>query len=117
MKLLFDQNLSNKLVSLLADIFPDSIHVRDAGLTEASDQALWEYARANDFVFVSKDEDFHQFSFLYGPPPKVVWVGLGNCATVDIEQTLRGCSEELLQFSADDDGAFLVVDERQHTAK
>ena len=46
MRLLFDQNLSHKLVSLLADIYPDSTHVRDAGLTEASDQAVWEYARA-----------------------------------------------------------------------
>ena len=117
MKLLFDQNLSNKLVSLLADIFPNSTHVRDAGLTEASDHALWEYARANDLVIVSKDEDFHQLSFLYGPPPKVVWVRLGNCATVDIERTLRGCREELLQFSADDEGAFLVVDEPQRVVE
>ena len=52
MKLLFDQNLSKKLVSLLADEFPSSIHVRDAGLTQASDQDLWEYARANDLVIV-----------------------------------------------------------------
>ena len=117
MRLLFDQNLSNKLVALLADVFPDFIHVRDAGLTEASDSALWEYARANDFVIVSKDEDFHQFSFLHGPPPKVVWVRLGNCTTADIERTLRDCREELAEFSTDDKGAFLVVQDRQHTAK
>ena len=112
MKLLFDQNLSKKLVSLLADEFPSSIHVRDAGLTQASDQDLWEYARANDLVIVSKDEDFHQFSFLYGPPPKVVWVRLGNCTTADIEQALRSCREELLGFSADEEGAFLIVNDR-----
>ena len=29
MKLLFDENLSPKLVRLLDELFPDSIHVRD----------------------------------------------------------------------------------------
>jgi len=28
MKLLFDENLSYKLVGLLTDLFPDSVHVR-----------------------------------------------------------------------------------------
>ena len=111
MKLLFDQNLSHKLVTLLADIYPGSVHVRDAELAQANDLALWEYARANVFAIVSKDEDFHQFSFLYGPPPKVVWLRLGNCTIADIERTLRICRDELVQFSADDEGAFLVVDE------
>jgi predicted nuclease of predicted toxin-antitoxin system len=33
---------------------------------------------------VSKDTDFHQRSFLFGGPPKVVWIRLGNCSTEDI---------------------------------
>lgn len=68
---LFDQNLSYKLVSLLADVFPDSAHVRDLGLINANDLALWEYARKNNLAIVSKDEDFHQFSFLYDPAESV----------------------------------------------
>jgi predicted nuclease of predicted toxin-antitoxin system len=44
MKLLFDENLSYKLVSLLADLFPDSLHVRDAGLKAADDHLVWQYA-------------------------------------------------------------------------
>jgi len=72
-KLLFDQNLSHKLVSRLADIFPDSSHVREVGLKAAEDLVIWEYAR-NNLMIVSKDSDFHQRSFLYGFPPKVIWV-------------------------------------------
>ena len=112
MRLLFDQNLSHKLVSLLADVYPHSAHVRDLGLTKANDIALWEHARKNNLAIVSKDEDFHQFSFLYGPPPKVVWVRLGNCTTTDVERTLRACRAKLLRFFADEEGAFLVVDGR-----
>ena len=84
MKLLFDQNISYKLVNRLADIYPGSKHVRQVGLGESDDLAVWDYAKGNDFVIVSKDEDFHQRSFLYGSPPKVVWLRLGNCTTQDI---------------------------------
>src|SRR5205823_5552631 len=86
MKLLFDENLSHKLVRLLADLFPDSIHVRDVGLKAAGDSSVWEYAKDNDLMLVSKDSDMHQRSFVFGPPPKVVWVRLGNCSTADVEK-------------------------------
>ena len=66
MKLLFDENLSPKLVVRLADLFPDSLHVRDVGLQAANDPAVWDYARDHDFVIVSKDSDMHQRSFLFG---------------------------------------------------
>jgi len=63
-KLLFDQNLSHKLVRRLADLFPESVHVREVGLKEAGDPLVWEYAKSNGLVVVSKDSDFHQRSFL-----------------------------------------------------
>ena len=72
MKLLFDYNLSYKLVGSLADLFPDAEHIRNVNLYEADDCTVWEYARTNNCAIVSKDEDFHQMSFLYGAPPKVV---------------------------------------------
>jgi predicted nuclease of predicted toxin-antitoxin system len=109
MKLLFDHNLSYKLVARLADLFPDSAHVRNVNLHAADDRTVWEYARANGFAIVSKDEDFHQLSFLYGAPPKVVWVRLGNCTTADIEHALRRHHTDLLNFEANEEGAFLIV--------
>jgi predicted nuclease of predicted toxin-antitoxin system len=109
MKLLFYHNLSYKLVGRLADLFPDAEHVRNVNLHEADDRTVWEYARAHGFAIVSKDEDFHQLSFLYGAPPKVVWVRLGNCTTVDIEQALRRHHTDLSNFDANEEGAFLIV--------
>jgi len=112
-KLLFDHNLSYKLVGRLADLFPDSEHVRNVNLHEADDHTVWEYASVNSFAIVSKDEDFHQLSFLYGPPPKVVWIRLGNCTTADIEQAVRRHHADLLNFDANKEGAFLVVGTRR----
>ena len=109
MKLLFDHNLSYRLVGRLGDAFPGSQHVRSVGLHEASDHALWEYASSKGFTIVSKDEDFHQLSFLRGPPPKVVWVKLGNRTTGDVERVLRERLSELLKFDDDEDAAFTVV--------
>ena len=54
MKLLFDHHLSPKLVKKLSDVFPDSTHVYLIGLDQADDPGIWEYARTNDFVIVSK---------------------------------------------------------------
>ena len=68
MKLLFDENLSHKLVRLLEDLFPNSIHVRDVGLKAADDPLVWEYAKDNGFILVSKDADMHQRSFLFRKP-------------------------------------------------
>ena len=65
MRLLFDNNLSPRLVDLLADLFPDSIHVRSIKFQKASDQEIWDYAKASKYVIASKDTDFHQRSFLY----------------------------------------------------
>jgi predicted nuclease of predicted toxin-antitoxin system len=54
-KLLFDENLSPKLVIRLADLFPDSLHVRNVGLQAADDPVVWDYAKNKDLILVSKD--------------------------------------------------------------
>ena len=71
MKLLFDQNVSPRLPRVLADIYPESVHVREIGMRDATDTAIWEYAKAYDFVIVSKDSDFQARSLLYGSPAKI----------------------------------------------
>jgi predicted nuclease of predicted toxin-antitoxin system len=58
MKLLFDQNLSHRLVERLNDIYPDSTHVREVGLRDADDLVIWQYAGAHGYAIVSKDSDF-----------------------------------------------------------
>jgi predicted nuclease of predicted toxin-antitoxin system len=109
MKLFFDENLSPRLTQLLEDLFPDSIHVRDVGLKAADDPLVWEYARDNSLTLVSKDSDMHQRSFVLGPPPKVIWVRLGNCSTPEVEDLLRLHFDAIKAFHEDDYASFLSL--------
>lgn len=110
MKLLFDQNLSYKLVRSFSDEFPGSAHVRDLRLASALDIEVWEHAKQFGFTIVSKDTDFSQRGFLFGPPPKVIWIRLGNCSTKEIEDVLRSYSAEIRQFGLDPDSSFFPID-------
>ena len=68
MRLLFDQNLSPRLVDRLKDVFPQALHVSQVGLSRAPDEVLWDYARTNALVICTKDTDFLDMSVLNGFP-------------------------------------------------
>ncbi len=109
MKLLFDQNLSTALMQRLEDLFPQSQHVKSVGMMEADDVAIWEYAKEKELIIVSKDTDFHQRSLLYGAPPKVVWLRVGNCPTSKIEKLIRENSVVLHTFERDPVQSLLIL--------
>ena len=110
MRLLFDENLSPHLVDKLAANYSGTLHVRSIGLRGKEDVAIWEYARQNDLVIVSKDNDFRQLSFLKGPPPKVVWLSVGNAGTEAIFRLLRDKLPVLEAFVADPDAGLLPLE-------
>jgi predicted nuclease of predicted toxin-antitoxin system len=101
MKLLFDHNLSRRLVSRLADVFPGSQHVALVGMESASDRTVWEYARDNGCIITTKDSDFNELLLVWGFPPKIVWIQRGNCSTSDIEQLLRENAEAIEKMESD----------------
>lgn len=107
MKLLFDQNLSPSLAADLEHLFPGSWHVEDVGLGRADDRRIWEHAKQHGFTVVSKDADFYRMSSMYGAPPKVVWVRLGNCATGEVARLLETGYRQLMDFDAVPDATFL----------
>jgi predicted nuclease of predicted toxin-antitoxin system len=90
LKLLFDANLSPRLVGRLADLFPDSAHVFDTGLARfTSDETIWEYAAAHGFTIVTADSDFLDLASSRGAPPKVVRLENCNYGTSRVEDLLR----------------------------
>ena len=109
MKLLFDENSSYKLSRAMADLFPDSVHPRDIGLKATDDRVIWDYARDNGFVIVSKDSDFYQRSFLFGYPPKIIWIRSGNCSTRTIEGILRDHYADIKNFCDNAYEAVLIL--------
>lgn len=64
----------------------------------AADVEVWQFARENGFAVVSKDSDFSERSSLFGGPPKVIWLRLGNCTTTRAEFVLRNAVERLQAF-------------------
>lgn len=109
MKLLFDHNLSPRLVERLADVFPGAAHVAFEGLDRASDKTVWEHARRNAYLIVTKDADFNDLSVLYGSPPKVMWIRSGNCTTSQVESLLRTRSDAVHAFVADTRASILEL--------
>jgi predicted nuclease of predicted toxin-antitoxin system len=107
--LIFDENLAARLVAALADTYPGSRHVANVGLLGAPDLAIWQHARDNGLVLVTKDEDFHRLSVLFGPPPKVIWVRLGNCSTEDVIRLLRRYRDDIEAFLQHGEAGFLSL--------
>lgn len=99
MRLLFDENISYRIVKQLINIFPESLHVSRIGVSlPISDRIIWEYAKKNDFVIVSFDEDFESLANLYGFPPKVVILRLGNSSTKTIASVLTSKASDIENF-------------------
>ncbi|MDP2806228.1 MAG: DUF5615 family PIN-like protein [Gallionellaceae bacterium] len=109
MKLLFDENLSFRLVAGLIDLYPDSAHVRDVGLLGANDLSVWNYAAAHDFLLVSKDTDFYERSLVFGAPPKIVWLRIGNSSVSETIALLRSQYIVVRHFSEDTTATFLPL--------
>ncbi|MCT7996324.1 DUF5615 family PIN-like protein [Laspinema olomoucense] len=101
MKLLFDHNLSPRLVQRLADVFPESTHVYSIGLDQADDQTVWDYARCHNFIIATKDSDYNEILMVKGFPPKVIWIRRGNCSTSEIESILRSHETDIQTLTKD----------------
>lgn len=101
MRLLLDENLSRRLVPFLQTDFPGSSQVSLLGLEEASDREIWEYARDNGFVIVTRDADFSELSARYGQPPQIVWLRIRNASKTSLLKLLcsqRELIEQVLQM-------------------
>ena len=109
MKLLFDENLSPKLVARLTAEFPDSLHVSRVGLGQADDMTVWEFAAASGLMIVTKDADFSEISLRLGAPPKVIWLRRGNCNVDDTVAMLHDHVDGIRTFLDDARSAVLVI--------
>ncbi len=105
MKLLFDQNISPKILKLLPKKLSNCQQVRFVGLENVSDFEIFQYARTNSYAIVTFDSDFVDLNALYGTPPKIIWLNTGNLTTQNVSQlVLRsiGAISEYLESKTDD---------------
>lgn len=107
MKLLFDQNLSPKLVSFFAKTFTGSKHLQDLSLDIANDSIVWEFAKTEGFTIITKDNDFNNLVAFFGSL-KVIWIRRGNCSTNDIKGLLNSNIEKIKDFILDSSNGILT---------
>ena len=63
------------------------LHVADFK-RQMSDSEIWQYAKENNCIIITKDTDFYQRVVLYGAPPKIIWIRLGNMRRKQLEQKI-----------------------------
>ena len=110
MKLLLEENLSSQIVRKIIDLYPDSAHVKNLALKNTDDSSIWEYAKTNNFVIVSKDADFYQLNLLYADAPKFIYLWIGNSPTVEIIEVLRDNFDTICQFENSEESSILVLE-------
>ncbi len=109
MKLLVDQNLSRYLLEYLLSIWAGSEHVALLGMGKATDKEIWNFARENGYIIVSKDSDFVQMATLFGAPPKVILLATGNCSTDSIKHCLLAHQRDIDSFYKNQEESLLVI--------
>lgn len=102
MKILFDQNISFRVLRLIEDSFPGCAQVRMVNLENATDWHTWSYAKENNYAIATFDSDFSDISSLYGHPPKIIWLRRGNLNSRMIAQ-LFVKKQELVRDFLDDE--------------
>ena len=110
MKLLFDQNISFRLIKRIIDLFPNSKQVRELGLENSTDLEIFEYAKRNDFAIVTFDSDFCDLNIVKGYPPKIIWIRTGNTTSGNLEKLLRKKSDLINLFLTENYGCLEIFD-------
>jgi predicted nuclease of predicted toxin-antitoxin system len=107
LKRLLDENLSERLLPQLQEVFPGSANVRSLSLGGATDETLWSYAAEHAFLLVTKDEDFLSLSVRRGFPPKVICLAIGNVSNAVTADCLLGNAKEIEWFVNHPEAGFL----------
>lgn len=103
MKLLFDENISHRILGRLNKEFENSIHCKSIKPYPQSDLDIWNFAKENKYVIVTFDEDFYEWMLLKSFPPKIIWLRSGNISTNAIAEIINNKSAEIRSFLGDEE--------------
>lgn len=98
MKFLFDQNISYRIIQKLPEIYKGSTHIKSEKLINEPDLEIWKFAKKHIFTIVTQDSDFNDLNSLFGFPPKIIWIRMGNISTADIVNLLIEYENEIFEF-------------------
>lgn len=109
MKLLFDENISYKILKKIGSDYNDSNPCNSIRPLLKNDLEIWGYAKNNNFSIVTFDEDFYEWMVLKGFPPKIIWLRTGNTSTNDIANSLNLKVDSIKEFLENPDIGILEI--------
>jgi predicted nuclease of predicted toxin-antitoxin system len=74
------------------------IALRDLGLRDANDRAIFFAAKQASAIVMTKDSDFSRLLDDYGPPPQVIWITCGNTSNTRLRQILISALPKALEL-------------------
>jgi predicted nuclease of predicted toxin-antitoxin system len=89
--------------------------IRDLGLRDAEDRAIFDAARAGgDVVILSKDSDFLEMVLRLGPPPQLLWLTCGNVTNRRLKQLLTEVLPDAMKLLAAGEAVIELGDRPEH---
>lgn len=77
--------------------------VRDIGLRDAEDIEIFQAAKQENVIVMTKDRDFVDLLDRLGAPPKVIWITCGNTSNARLKEILTTNLSHALEILADND--------------
>lgn len=109
MKLLFDENISFRVVQSIELFFQESIQVTKLDQKLHEDYKIFDFAGKNNFAIVTFDEDFYELQLLKGFPPKIIWLRFGNSGNLKVVGKLLDNREAINSFLLNPDSGILEI--------
>lgn len=81
----------------------DALALREIGLRDADDRTIFDRARADNVILMSKDVDFVDLVSRFGAPPKLIWLTCGNVSNEALRSLLRSRLKLALTVLESDD--------------
>lgn len=74
----------------------DAVAVRDLGLRDAADLEIFQAAKRDHAIVMTKDNDFALLLDKLGPPPQIIWVTCGNTSNTQLKEILNNALPKAL---------------------
>jgi predicted nuclease of predicted toxin-antitoxin system len=96
-----DAHLSPAIATWITSTFGiEAIALRDLGLRDAEDPEIFEAAKAQKAVVLTKDSDFVDLVERLGSPPQIIWLTCGNTSNAKLREILSETLPRTLELFA-----------------
>ena len=96
-----DAHLPPAIATWIASTFGvEAIALRELGLRDAEDLEIFEAAKAQEAIVMTKDSDFVDLVARLGAPPQIIWLTCGNTSNVRLREILSKTLPRALELLA-----------------